>query len=199
VPDLRLASLALIGLVALPACEDDDPQDPSNIEPHQPAPRESTASPDDGPSPDTGSEAPAPRPIDVGSRLRGNIAFPQKDAEVAYQTDWYVFRGVDGQSVTFRVEATDDSQLRPMISVLTSGEGPRGDWEQVDARRAAADERSVELGVTLRSAGARLVAVDDARNVVDDREGPENPVGGEAFGYRLVVEPARGSGGGGRR
>lgn len=181
--------VALTLLVVTSACKDDDPPEPTKVDPAtSPGPERLPARTEPS-SPDTRADDRAPRPIDVGDRLEGTIAFPNKNADVPYETDWYVFEGVEGQKVTFRVEATRESQLRPMISVLIPGQGSREEWEQVGAKRAADDEPAIALSLELRSAGTRLVAVDDARNVVGDGGAPESPVGGEAFGYRLTVEP----------
>ncbi|MFB6371921.1 MAG: hypothetical protein ABEN55_02115, partial [Bradymonadaceae bacterium] len=130
------------------ACKDDDPEDPPRLDPSPPAPSSLSPEPDTASDDARTPDERGPRPIDVGDRIEGNIGFPGVDADIAHE-------GIKDQSVTFRVEATSESQLRPMISVLIPGSGPRDTWEQVGARRATADEPSVALTVTLQSRPAR--------------------------------------------
>ena len=174
-----LAACAL----AVAACKD-------NPATRKPTGETNPAEPSTAPQPPTGptddsdqSDRSGPRPIDVGDTVEGTIAFPSKRDKIPYETDWYAFDAEAGESVTFRLEATNEDGLRPMVSVLLPGDGSREEWRQLGARRATDGETTVELSLEFQSAGTRLVAVDDLRNIVDGQQ----PVGGERFTYRLSV------------
>ena len=179
----QTAHILVACVLAIAACKDnpatrETPREPS------PAPQSTPSIPSSEPTGGAGEHSRGgPHPIGVGDTVDGTISFPSKREKIPYETDWYAFDAEAGESVTFRLEATDEERLRPMVSVLLPGDGPRKDWKQVAARRATDGETTVELTFEFPSEGTRLVAVDDLRNVVDGHQ----PVGGERFTYRLSV------------
>lgn len=115
---------------------------------------------------------PIPAPF---ADVRGTIAAPtagQRDVDV------YSLRLGSGQLL--RVRALAEEQLLPRIRVR----GPDGALLERQENLAGANDTSIEL--LSIAEGVHTVEVEDARNLPASGGAP---VGGDAFGYRLLVSP----------
>lgn len=171
-------------------CDDEPPASRSQGErPTRPAPSASAERepPEDTSSPDSADV----EKIQLGSTVRGRIASPSSLDNLEFETDWYEVRTDIGEQIHYRLEATDEQGLRPMITVLLPA-GRRSNWRALSVRRADRAESTLEGTVASGTDGPKLIAVDDVRNINRKKENaadaPGEYVGGEAFGYSLEVD-----------
>lgn len=177
-----LACLALLGTGCDDEASSSEPQTERSARPA--AEREALDEPS---APDT----PEVERLQVGSTVRGRIASPSTLNKLEFETDWYEVRTDLGERIRYRLEATDEQGLRPMITVLLP-EGRRSNWKALSVSRADRAETTLEGTIAGNTDGPKLIAVDDVRNINRREEaGPDAPgeyVGGDAFGYRLEIE-----------
>lgn len=153
-------------------------------------------SPDRKPKGPPPPEIPEPSALSVGQTVDERIASPEAVSSqgLKFETDWYVVDVDEKDKLVFTVEASDGGDLRPMITALLPDEDNNGKWKEIGARAAAEGASAVTLRLRFETGGEKLIAVDDARNIVgrsDDGDTQKSAyLGGETFDYQLrVLDP----------
>lgn len=135
--------------------------------------------------------------IELGKSVEGTIKSPDDMTEEGLEFDskWYTIEAKKGQTVIIEVEAKNEKDgLRPFVTVLLPDKENKGEWRELDSARAGEGESSVEMKITFKEGGERIITVDDARNIPGpDQPRPEEFKGGENFGFTFEAKVSPGS------